>query len=87
VYTINTITLRRVVVMAIRTSSRNRYLKKFKESGLKRLEPPTKDTVKSLAGELNISRSAISARTVRFPIFYWGLERWVRDYPLIFFQV
>ena len=45
--------------MAIRTSSRNRYSKKFKESVLKRLEPPTKDTVTSLAEELNISRSAI----------------------------
>jgi transposase len=38
---------------------RRRYTSEFKESVLKRLEPPTSDTVTSLAEELGISRTAI----------------------------
>lgn len=45
--------------MAKETPSRKRYSKEFKASVLKRLEPPTNDTVQSLAEELNISRTTI----------------------------
>jgi len=38
---------------------RRRYTAEFKESVLKRLEPPTNDTVASLAEELGVSRTAI----------------------------
>ena len=38
---------------------RRRYTAEFKESVLRRLEPPTNDTVASLAEELGISRTAI----------------------------
>lgn len=40
---------------------RKHYTPEFKESVLKRLEPPTKDTVTSLARELGISRATIYA--------------------------
>ncbi len=45
--------------MVKKNSLRKRYSNEFKASVLKRLEPPTKDTVTSLSEELNISRSAI----------------------------
>lgn len=38
---------------------RRRYTTEFKKSVLKRLEPPTNDTVASLAEELGVSRTAI----------------------------
>jgi transposase len=45
--------------MAKKNQIRNRFSEEFKASVLKRLEPPTNDTVMSLSKELNISRSAI----------------------------
>lgn len=45
--------------MSKTNKGRRRYTAEFKESVLKRLEPPTKDTVSSLAEELGISRTAI----------------------------
>lgn len=45
--------------MIKKTSTRSHYSTEFKASVLKRLEPPTKDTVTSLSEELNISRSTI----------------------------
>ena len=45
--------------MPKQTSTRKHYSKEFKKSVLKRLEPPTNDTVAGLSRELNISRSAI----------------------------
>lgn len=45
--------------MAKISTSRKRFSKEFKASVLKRLEPPTTDTVTSLSRELNISRSSI----------------------------
>ena len=39
--------------------TRKRYTSEFKESVLKRLEPPTNDTIAGLSKELNISRAAI----------------------------
>jgi DNA-binding XRE family transcriptional regulator len=38
---------------------RKRNITEFKESVLKRLKPPTKETVASLAGKLGVSRTAI----------------------------
>jgi transposase-like protein len=40
-------------------SKKTTYSKEFKESVLKRLEPPTKDTPTSLSRELNIPRTTI----------------------------
>jgi transposase len=45
--------------MTKQTPSRRRYSEKFKESILKRLEPPTKDTVPSLSKELNVPKTTI----------------------------
>ena len=41
--------------------SKRRYTSEFKESVLKRLEPPTSDTVTSLSEELGITRGTIYA--------------------------
>ncbi len=41
------------------SKKKKRYTKEFKESVLKRLEPPTNDTITDLAKEFNISRGAI----------------------------
>lgn len=40
-------------------SKKRTYSKEFKESVLKRLEPPTNDTPTSLSRELNIPRTTI----------------------------
>ena len=40
-------------------SKKTTYSKEFKESVLKRLEPPTKDAPTSLSRELNIPRTTI----------------------------
>lgn len=40
-------------------NSRKRYTQEFKKSVLKRLEPPTRDTVASLSNELGVSKTSI----------------------------
>lgn len=45
-------------------SKKTTYSKEFKESVLKRLEPPTKDTPTSLSRELNIPTHAIQIQAI-----------------------
>ena len=45
--------------MSRTSKNRRSYIKEFKESVLKRLEPPTDDTVASLSEELDVSRTTI----------------------------
>lgn len=45
--------------MAKDNKKNKRYSKEFKESVLKRLEPPTNDTITSLSAELDVPRTTI----------------------------
>ena len=47
------------MIMSKTNKSRRRYTPEFKESVLKRLEPPTKETAASLGEELGIPRTTI----------------------------